>query len=91
MALKEAVKFIKANLCVPVETLGNTHLINSAKTALSSKILGSQVSHYYSCVSIVGEELFWMNCIYTVFGVRTLHDTHICFPIVYILCGFITD
>ncbi len=60
LALKEAVKFIKANLCVPVETLGDTHLINAAKTAISSKILGPEVSHYYCyCVSVVGKSYFF--------------------------------
>eukprot|EP00953_Heterococcus_sp_UTEX-ZZ885_P004842 3096-Heterococcus_DN1.PRE.2 len=33
LALKEAVKYIKQNLCVPVDTIGRPNLINAAKTS----------------------------------------------------------
>eukprot|EP00903_Cladosiphon_okamuranus_P018371 g16900.t1 len=46
LALKEAVKYIKANLCVPVDKLGRPNLVNAAKTAMSSKILGPESSFF---------------------------------------------
>lgn len=43
----QACKFIEENLSMKVETLGKETLINCAKTAMSSKIVGSE-SDFFS-------------------------------------------
>ncbi|GAB5032623.1 t-complex protein alpha subunit [Nannochloropsis oceanica] len=42
LALKEAVKFIKEKLVVPVDQLQQDNLLNAARTSMSSKILGPE-------------------------------------------------
>jgi T-complex protein 1 subunit alpha len=49
--LQEAVKYIKTNLTVPVDTLGRPNLVNAAKTSMSSKILGPE-SDFFSELAV---------------------------------------
>ncbi|GMI57924.1 hypothetical protein ScalyP_jg11435 [Parmales sp. scaly parma] len=51
MALKQAVKHIKNNLIVTADTLGEVNLINSAKTSMSSKILGPE-SEFFARMAV---------------------------------------
>ncbi len=42
LALKEAVRYVKKNLLIPMETLERSHLIAAAKTSMSSKLIGPE-------------------------------------------------
>lgn len=48
LAMKEAIKYIAANMNLSVDNLGETSVMNCAKTSLSSKILGQQSDFFAS-------------------------------------------
>lgn len=50
MACKEACKYIRENLSISIEDVGKDALINSAKTSMSSKIIGTESDFYATMV-----------------------------------------
>jgi len=51
LAMREAVRYIKDELTVPVAQVEYEHLINAAKTSMSSKILGPE-SEFFSKMAV---------------------------------------
>ncbi|KAI8420684.1 hypothetical protein MSG28_007914 [Choristoneura fumiferana] len=50
LACKEAVKYIQDNLTVTVESLGRPSIINTAKTTMSSKLIGADADFFSEIV-----------------------------------------
>ena len=50
LAMKESIKYIKDNLSVKTETLGRDAIVNSAKTALNSKLIGAESDFFANMI-----------------------------------------
>mmetsp|Transcript_21942 Transcript_21942/g.35212 ORF Transcript_21942/g.35212 Transcript_21942/m.35212 type:complete len:544 (-) Transcript_21942:661-2292(-) len=46
LALKEAVRYIKKNLTIPMSKLEHSNLIMAAKTSMNSKVIGPESNHF---------------------------------------------
>ena len=62
IAMKEAVKFIQSSMAISTDTLGEEILLQCAKTAMSSKIIGAQ------------EDFFARMTVDAIQGVKTYND-----------------
>lgn len=51
LAMREAVKYLKETLSVPVDTLEHQNLMNAAKTSMSSKIIGVE-SEFFAKLAV---------------------------------------
>jgi T-complex protein 1 subunit alpha len=45
-ALKEAIRYLKANLTISSENIDDVNLLNAARTSMSSKIIGPESEHF---------------------------------------------
>ena len=52
LAVKEAVKYIKAHLTVSTDKMEREFLLSAASTAMSSKIIGSQNAAFFSALAV---------------------------------------
>ena len=52
LAVREAVKYIKSHLTVSTDKMEREFLVAAAKTAMSSKIIGSQNAEFFSKIAV---------------------------------------
>lgn len=50
LAMKESIKYIKDNLSIKTETLGKSAIVNVAKTALNSKLIGAESDFFANMI-----------------------------------------
>ena len=60
LAMKESIKYIKDSLSVKTETLGKDAILNSAKTALNSKLIGAE-SDFFANIIVNSVEAVGVN------------------------------
>ena len=60
-AMKESIQYIKDTLAVKTETLGKDAILNVAKTALNSKLIGADSDHFATLIVNAVEAIGVMN------------------------------